>query len=540
MKICSGAAMFSVKNVYPKMCSRGYGVLALIFLMGVMAGCSSRTAESDRHYSSGEGPSESMMDKDSLAHNKEPSSQPTVSEVKPIPSAPYSSADREVVLKYAEKGENDSANLEQALKLVQRAEQLPSTERKMEDYLILTAHYWFKGDMKQVIQYANQGIMAKSDNPRVKAHMFIYLGYTNESNSPAIARSYFQQAARMDPVFYKGHYELGRILFQDKKYSEAKAPLEKAFSSNPESADVYGKLGQMFYSMDQYEKAAESLEKALAMSPETHWLHLQLGDTYFYGLKKREEGGRHYQQAVSKNESDPEAHFAVALYYRYESEYKKAAEHLQKAMTLDHKNPKYKREFDEVDSEKQEIAKGIQRYQRAIDTNPSDPDPVTQLGRFYQRWGKFEQAEEQFKKSVQLASIEKVSKAAVVDPESGETMEPAVVEPSKVPEYANHLGWFYLSDKKYSQAEKAFKTALKVDPKYSDAQFGLGQTYENLKQYDLAASYYAETVASNPKHEEAQMRLDDLKNSNKLMPVGEVVKPSDKKKIKKSVMKVRK
>ena len=191
--------MFSVKNVYPRTCSWGCGVLILLFLMGVIAGCSSRSTESDKLYSSGEGSSESMADKDSLAPSKETSNQPSASIVKSIPNAPYTSADREVVLRYVEKGENDSANLEHALELVQRAEKLPSAERRMEDYLILAAHYWFKGDMKQVVQYANQGIMAKSDNPRVKAHMFIYLGYTNESKSPAIARSYFLQAAQMDP-----------------------------------------------------------------------------------------------------------------------------------------------------------------------------------------------------------------------------------------------------------------------------------------------------------------------------------------------------
>ena len=157
----------------------------------------------------------------------------------------------------------------------------------------------------------------------------------------------------------------------------------------------------------------------------------------------------------------PEAHFSLALYYRYKSEYEKVDKHLQKAMLLDHKNPKYKRELADVNSEKDEIVKGIQKHQRAIEAHPSDPNPVTQMGRFYQRWGKFERAEEQYKKALQLASVVKISKEPVIDPESGETLEPAVKEPSRVPEYANHLGWFYLSDKKYDQAEKAFKTALK-------------------------------------------------------------------------------
>jgi tetratricopeptide (TPR) repeat protein len=539
--------MFVVKSVYPKSCLSGYGVLILLLLMAVMAGCSS-APESGKFYSSDEGvkgTQQSSPDKmASIAPGKKPSSPSSVESSKSIgisKSAPgYSAADREVVLRYAEKGESDPANLERALKLVQKAEQLPSAKRTMEDYLILTSHAWLKEDANQAVQYANQGVMAKSDSARVKTYMFIYLGYTYESKSPTMARSYFNQAARLEPDFYRGHYESGRVLFLEKKYAEAQTPLEKALNLDPKSADIYGKLGQMFYGMDQYEEAAKSLEKALAMSPQTDWLHLQLGDTYFYGLKNREEGGRYYQQAVSKNGSDPKAHYGLALYYRYKNEYKKAVEHLEKATTLDYKNKRYQRELKAVSSEKFEIAKAVQKYQKAVERNPKDPHSVTQLGRFYQRWGKFEQAEEQFKKAVQLASVVKVLKPPVVDPESGNEVEPAVIEPSKVPEYANHLGWYYLSDRKYTEAEQAFKTALNVDPKNTESQFGLGQAYESLKQYDLAVSYYAQTVALDPKHEEAQKRLTDLKNSDKLMPVGEVIPTPEKKTVKKSVMKVKK
>jgi len=263
--------MFSANNADLKSCSWGYGILMLIFLMGIMAGCSSRSSESDRVYSYKEEESlKSITEKNAKALSKEKVNQSSANANQSIPGAPYSPADREVVLRYAENGESDSANMDQALKLVQRAERVSSAGRMMEDYLILAAHYWSKGDMKQVVQYANQGITSKTDSPRVKALMFIYLGYTNESKSPAIARSYFQQAVQKYPGFYKGHYELGRILFRDKKFSEAQGPLEKAFNLNPEIPNIYGNLGQMFYGMDQYEKAAKSLEKALALSLQTN------------------------------------------------------------------------------------------------------------------------------------------------------------------------------------------------------------------------------------------------------------------------------
>jgi tetratricopeptide (TPR) repeat protein len=538
--------MFAGKSVHLKSCLSGYGVLIVLVLMGSMIGCSSRAPETGKLHNSGEGATDQS---DSLASVKS-TNQPSGSSTNAIPIPSYSSMDRAVVLQYVEKGGSDKANLSQALKLVQRADQLSHAERTMEDYLVLAAYYRFKGDLQKVVQHANQGIMAKSDSKRVKANMFIHLGYTYEKKSTTMAESYFKQAIQIDPELYKGHYELGRISFEKKGYPVAKVALKKAFDLNPKNADVYGMLGQMFYGMDLYAEAAESLEKALAMSPQTHWLHLKLGDTYFYGLKKREEAGRYYQQAISTSDSDPETLFGVALYYRHKNEYEKADKLLQKAMLLDYKNPKYKRELNDMLSEQSEMATGIQKYKQAIAKNPNDPNPVAELGKFYLRWRKYSKAEEQYKKAVELASIVPKAPVAVVEPdadeldfdetESDNPVEPVVQEPSKVPEYANSLGWFYFNDKKYTQAETTFKTALKINPKHTPAQFGLGRTYEALEQYNLAASHYTQAAALDPENQEAQKRLDALKESGKLMPVGEMVETQDGRTGKKPVVEVKK
>lgn len=531
--------MFSEKNVHPRSCFGhwNFGILILLVLIAGAIGCSSRATESDKLYSSEEALPKSETAPIVSLPQAEPSHQAAATD-EPLGSSAsdtialipenYSSVDRAVVLKYAEQGGSDPENLSQALRLVQRAEQLSPPARVMEDYLILAAHYRIKGDMNQVIQYANQGITAQSDSNRVKADMFIYLGYTYENKSPTMALSYFRQALKIDPDFYKGHYELGRAYYLKKKFSEAEAQLKKAFDLNPDNAEVYGMLGQMFYGMDQYEKAAESLEKALVLSPQTHWILVKLGDIYYFGLKEREKGGQFYQQAVSQSSSDPEAHYSLALYYRSKSDYSQAEGQLQKAMALDYKNAKFKRELDDIDSEKIEMAEKIGGLYQAIAKNPDDPGYLAKLGRFYLRWQKYGQAEAQFKKAIELASRMTVTPEVAKDSEDADepvvkdSDEPVVKAFSEVPEYASILGWFYINDKKYDKAEKAFQSALKVDPKYTGALFGLGRAYENLKQFNLAASQYAETVASDPQHQEARDRLAALKQSGQLLPVGEV------------------
>jgi tetratricopeptide (TPR) repeat protein len=499
-----------------------------------MIGCSSRAPESGNLYNSGK---DAMDPSDSVA-SVQSTDQPSVSPTKAVPVDSYSPMDRAVILRYVEKGESDTENLTQALKLVQRAEQLSHVERTMEDYLALAAHYWFKGDMQKVVQHANQGVMAKSDSQRVKANMFIYLGYTYKEKSTTMAGSYFKQAVQIDPELYRGHYELGRIAFEKKEYPEAKISLKKAFDLDPKDADVYGMLGQMFYGLDLYEEAVDSLEMALEMSPQTHWLHLKLADTYFYGLREREEAGRHYLKAAEGSDMDADVHFGVALYHRYKSEYLKAEKHLQKAMTLDKENPKYKRELDDMLSEKNEIKPVIQKYKQAIEKTPGDPEPVAKLASYYLRWGKYDKAEEQYLKAVQVASI--VPETPVSKKNSDKPADPVAQEPSKVPEYANSLGWFYFNDKKFDQAEEAFKMAVKINSKHSPAQFGLGRTYEQLGQYNQAASQYAKAVALNPESEEVQEHLTRLRQSGKLKPVGEVVKTEEGETSKTPVVEVKK
>ncbi len=477
--------------------------LALASLVGAL-GCSSGVPEKEGLYGSAETGRAETQDPNTVAVPHKPGSpspsagQPVVSDSRqPAVSQPsYSKEDQAVILRYAEWGPRDKANLEKVLKWVERAEKLPSAQRTMEDYLMLSAHYWFNGDKKKVVQYANQGIMAKSDNSRVKAYMFIYLGYTYEEKSPTMALSYFRQASRIAPEFYRGHYEWGRMAYAKRDFPQAGASLKKVLDSGPDNAEVYGMLGQMFYGMDRYEEAAESLEAALNQGANAPWIYLKLANTYFYGLKLRKKAEPYYKEAVAKGNSDPAAHYGMALYYRFRSKYDLAEEELEKAHALDHTNPKYKREIKDMGEEKKEVQAGQAKLLEVIKKKPDEPDPVIRLGRFYLRWQKFDLAEAQFKLAVK--------------------MKPKDVQ------YANILGWFYFNDRKWQKAEEAFSAGLQTDPKNTEALFGLGQAYEEQKQYKKAASQYTQILSLDPKHEEAQTRLTRLKDSGKLVPVVEV------------------
>ena len=494
------------------------GVLIVSILMVGFIGCSGSERETSGLYSE-EGASPDLG-QESTAEVSPDGNRKASSEDAPLPEAPvkpvnYTAKEREVVLRYVEWGEDDPENMKQASQLLERARQRATSQRVMEDYLLLAAHHWNSGDKDQVVQFANQGVTAVSDNLRIKANMFIYLGYTYEDKSPTMALSYFKQAAKLDPDFYKGYYERGRTEYMKKNFPAAKEQLALALNKNPGNAQIYGMLGQMFYGMDLYAKAAESYEKAIALSPQTAWLLVKLGDTYYFGLKEREKGGDLYQKAVMENVSDSEAHFGLAVYHRSKNKYTDAEIHLNKAISLDYKNPKYQRELDDLNAEKKEMAEGIEKYLKAIKENPTDPHSVVSLARYYLRWQKFDEAEKHFIKALDIAR--KHPETIPSDKNNEEETGDQII--SRVPEFATMLGWFYFNDKKPDKALEAFQTALKADGKYNDAMYGLGRVFENLGQYDQAATQYNLVITADAEYQEAADRLAAMEKSGKLTPV---------------------
>jgi tetratricopeptide (TPR) repeat protein len=57
-------------------------------------------------------------------------------------------------------------------------------------------------------------------------------------------------------------------LFQEKKYAEARALLEKLIADNPDTYILYKNLGNTYYAEENYEKAAEAYKKVYEKAPD--------------------------------------------------------------------------------------------------------------------------------------------------------------------------------------------------------------------------------------------------------------------------------
>jgi len=92
-----------------------------------------------------------------------------------------------------------------------------------------------------------------------------------------------------------------------------------------------------------------------------------------------------------------------------------------------------------------------------------------------------------------------------------------LLEEKKIEESKSHLmrGIDIQNDKKYEEAEKEFREAIRINPNYPEAHNVLGVLLTNLKRYEKAEKEYREAIRTNPNyayaHNNLGVLLKDLK-----------------------------
>ncbi len=67
--------------------------------------------------------------------------------------------------------------------------------------------------------------------------------------------------------------------------------------------------------------------------------------------------------------------------------------------------------------------------------------------------------------------------------------------------------FYFMSLKNYPEAEKEFRTAIKINPDYAKAHYNLGNLLRNLKNYPEAEKEYRTAIKINPDYAETYYEL---------------------------------
>jgi hypothetical protein len=123
-----------------------------------------------------------------------------------------------------------------------------------------------------------------------------------------------QGTGRADQGLFLAHFNRGKELFDERKFSEAETELEEAYLLKPRDPQVLNLLGIVYFKQEKLARAEEVYRKLLAESPEAHTLYYNLGLIYLK-LGRLEEAEPAFLKALDLSAENPKIHFYLGSIY---------------------------------------------------------------------------------------------------------------------------------------------------------------------------------------------------------------------------------
>ena len=263
------------------------------------------------------------------------------------------------------------------------------------------------------------------------------------------AEAALQKALATDPKFWNARFNLAEIPFLRKDWTEARKRFDALLQGN--AAELQGDAAQLIqykilltYLLQGNENMVDSILAKFELSPDT----------------------------PAANYS----HAAIALQHKNEKEAKDLLATAEKNFS-----PQLNKLFAESLYEVGWLQKPVGQSRAALELT-SAADRAAKAKALATE--KYEQAEQAFQQRDLTAARRLVEEAEAADPNQAQT--------------ANLRGEILLGQKDFEGAETAFKQALKLDPKLSEAHFNLAQIPFKKKEYAKARDRFEALFSATP------------------------------------------
>ena len=191
-----------------------------------------------------------------------------------------------------------------------------------------------------------------------------------EIGRPEWASREIEQLANANPKEPLYPYWLGRLDFEQRRYSDAVAHLEEALKINPGFVRAHDRIGLCRQGMGQWNQAIASHQEAARLNREepepSAWPPANLG-VLLYQLDQVEEAEKALREALGYDAAMPLAHYQLGVLLEKRDLFDEALQHLERAAELDPKDAKphyalarlYRRT-----GETQKLEAALQRFQK--------------------------------------------------------------------------------------------------------------------------------------------------------------------------------
>jgi tetratricopeptide (TPR) repeat protein len=328
----------------------------------------------------------------------------------------------------------------------------------------------------------------------------------------AIKKAEYEEAVRLwrkaleiDPAMSGAHGGLGRALLYLGKPREAVVELEQDVRSSPQAGLEYFLLGQAYLQLDDYEKARKNYEKAAQLQPDDSRAYYglaaaceKLGESAsakayqekFRKLKAEESSAfyrdlNRYDDLANLRERVVQSHITAGQIHRHAGGLQKAEGHWRRALLLAPANTACLRELAALYQSTNRDREALEMCERLRAIEPGNMIHHLNIGTGNARLGRFDAAEEAYRKAIQLA-------------------------PRQCDGYRALAGVYLKTGRKLHEARSLAETAARLEPSAANFRL-LGEACDKNGDRQGALSAIERAIALEPNNEQYRQIYGILK-----------------------------
>jgi len=308
-------------------------------------------------------------------------------------------------------------------------------------YSRLSKVYQEKGDYLQAAQVLQKYVSVHQEDASAHYRLGLLLTLTD----PDTALSELITASQLDPQL-------------DPAVEALRSALNQA-SLNDSASDRSVLIGRGLGLVQEWELARVAFDSAVEADKANAEAWAWLGEAKH---QTSLDGRAELDQALALNPNSPTVRGLRGLYFQRTGNFPSALTEFQAAAQLDDKNPAWQVSIGETYSKLGDLIRALQAYQAATKLARGDAGYWRMLALF----------SAQNKVDIETVGISAAKNAILLEKDSADSQD--------------LLGWLFLLDERYTEAEIHLKKALELDPKNAMVHLHLGLLYMQMENHAAA------------------------------------------------------
>jgi tetratricopeptide (TPR) repeat protein len=445
-------------------------------------------------------------------------------------------------------------------------------ERLGEVYLVQERHQEAIEILESALEYrpnspallinlaiANFGL-EKYDKAADAARRALVLDSQSSGAHQMLGKSYFmlgelgksvselETAAKFTPNDVDVVYTLGIAYLRNRQFTEAKKLYDSMLTQFGERPQLHVVIGRAYRQSGLLTEAVEEFKKAIALDAHFPRAHYYLGITYLLdeGQSKLGAALEEFKLEVAENPDEFLGNYYLGVVYIFQRQWESAITVLEKAVTIDPKNPDPYFQLGQAYQELNQHERAVEVLKKAIVFNPNLAHNKGQVTNAHHRLAqsllKLGQTEAG-RKELQIASdlkaqafkleqqiqtdtsgmglsrlqadeasatelsLRKRLNSAPTEPKSPELASTAAYYEKVVATAHNNVGLLRAEQKDFRAAAAHFSQAIELNPEQEGLTFNLGLAYYKDQSYERAIPPLEQELKLHPQNDAARVLL---------------------------------